>query len=408
MCLSMDDRHAPSSRFDAPTRRALLQRLTAIGLSVPAAMAVLQRPAGAAPTSFLDEDAFLRDIEDLLGRAGSAELASYRLVELGSEDMPWKPVDLELAAGQEVTFLLGGRIWLSREHDLWFEPGTSFNVRSRGKRPIWNPMNNTGTMTTAHDGSIEIARGFAEWASEDGDLWTPEEAYKQLEVRIYGVALAWKGKAVDGLKSLRAHGDVGGILDAEIGRLESPKRLPEGWQHIYMADSGALIFSDLGDGQIGCQPHKNAGILERSVDIPLEPGTTLSWRWMVEELPSLVAEDQLVTHDYLSIGAQYDDGQDLTYIWSRAMPVGNTFRCPFPRWTPIETHMVVRSGIDQLGQWLAEERDLHADYQTHIGGPATKVVRVWLLGVSVFQRRVGTCRFAEIAIRGANGDVIDL
>jgi hypothetical protein len=34
-------------------------------------------------------------------------------------------------------------------------------------------------------------------------------------------------------------------------------------------------------------------------------------------------------------------------------------------------------------------------YKEYIGGP---VVRVWLLGVSLFQRRPGSCRFGDMQI----------
>jgi hypothetical protein len=60
--------------------------------------------------------------------------------------------------------------------------------------------------------------------------------------------------------------------------------------------------------------------------------------------------------------------------------------------------MVVRSGLTDLGKWVSDERDLYSDYKQHIGGPAKSVVRVWLLGVSLFQRRPGSCRFADLQI----------
>jgi hypothetical protein len=60
--------------------------------------------------------------------------------------------------------------------------------------------------------------------------------------------------------------------------------------------------------------------------------------------------------------------------------------------------MVVRSGLADLGKWVSDERDLYDDYKTHIGGSARKVVNVWLLGVSLFQRRSGSCRFADMQI----------
>ncbi len=70
----------------------------------------------------------------------------------------------------------------------------------------------------------------------------------------------------------------------------------------------------------------------------------------------------------------------------------------FPRWTPLESHMVVRSGLAELGKWVSDERDVYEDYRTHIGGSARKLVNVWLLGVSLFQRRSGSCRFADMEV----------
>ncbi len=386
----------------APSRRDLLKSFAALGLTMPLAMTALENAANAKPMSFLDRNEFLDGLKNLIESANSPELASYRIFELTSSDMPWKALDLNLANDQQVTFLLGGRVWLSREHDIWLEPGTMFNARTGGKRPFYSPMRNTGTMAAAQEGTVEIARALAEWNSEAGDLWTPEEAYKQIEVKIYGIALVWRGDAATGLRSIAAHGDVGGVLTTEITRLESGRKLPEGWHHFYMVESGAVIFNDIGSGQISCHAYKNGGILQKPVSMELKPGTKLSWRWIVEELPSLQPEDQIVTHDYLSVGAEYDDGQDLTYLWSTGLPVGKVFRCPFPRWNPIETHMVIRSGTGELGSWLTEERDLYEDYKTHIGGPAKSIKRIWLLGISLFQRRLGACRFADIQL-GAPG-----
>jgi hypothetical protein len=60
--------------------------------------------------------------------------------------------------------------------------------------------------------------------------------------------------------------------------------------------------------------------------------------------------------------------------------------------------MVVRTGLADLGKWVSDERDIYADYKVHIGGRAKSVVNVWLLGVSLFQRRSGSCRFADMQI----------
>ena len=100
-------------------------------------------------------------------------LAALRQFELNSGDMPWKDLGLAPAKGQAVTFLLGGRLWLSRDLDLWVEPGTAFHARSRGQRPIYNPMSNTGTMVAAHDGgSGSTRRSSWPWPPASACSWS--------------------------------------------------------------------------------------------------------------------------------------------------------------------------------------------------------------------------------------------
>ena len=354
---------------------------------------------------FLDRSEFVGAMTELVKRADSPELDAHQSFWLRPTDLPWVALDLDASAGQAVTFFLGGRVWLSREADAWVEPGVAFHVRSRGRGPMYNPMRNHGTLIAAHDGPLEIARSTAEWENEDGELWTPVEEYAKADAEIYGLALRWKGDAAAGLRSLLAAGDFGGAVRRELDRVETAAPLPSGWHHHFNTGGGDVIFRDAGDGQIACRSHKTGGLLRHPAPLPLAPETRLSWRWNVEELPSLHAEDQLLTHDYLSIGVEFDDGQDLTYLWSRHLPVGTGFRCPIPRWAPIETHVVVRSGLDEIGQWLAEERDVYNDYRDHVGGDAERIVRVWLLAVTIFQRRGAACRFADICLRAPDGEV---
>ena len=392
--------HAACSRDDAGGlhRRDILKRLVALGMTAPLATLILNRAALARSMSFLDRAELIDGMTALIARANSPELREVRIFELSGSELPWKDLGITVAKGQEVTFLLGGRVWLSREQDLWVEPGVAFHVRTRGAGPMFNPMSNTGTMTAAGDGPIEMARSLVEFQNEDGELAVPKDAYAKADAHIYGLALVWRGSALAGLTSLLNQGDVCGIIASELERLQSPRKLPAGWRNFFMLGGGPVIFNDIGNGAISCDPLKNAGILQRPVAVELKPQTKLSWRWIVEELPSRLPEDQLTSHDYLSIAAEFDDGQDLTYFWSSSLPVGKAFRCPIPRWTPLESHMVVRSGLADLGKWVSDERDLYADYRAHIDGPARSVVNVWLLGVSLFQRRGGSCRFADMQL----------
>ena len=241
---------------DAFNRRDLLKKLTAIGLSAPLAMQVLERRALAGSISFLDRAELIDGMTALLARAKSPELGEARVFELTGSDLPWKDLGLTLAKGQEATFLLGGRVWLAREQDLWVEPGVAFHVRTRGTRPMFNPMGNTGTMTAVDTGPLEMARSLVEFQNEEGELAVPKDAYAKADARIYGIALVWKGRAAAGLESLLAHGDVDGVVAAELARLKSPRKLPAGWNNFFMLGGGPVIFNDIGNRAISCQPMK--------------------------------------------------------------------------------------------------------------------------------------------------------
>src|SRR5512139_2783156 len=97
--------------------------------------------------SFLDRAELIDGLTSLLSTAKSPELREFRVFELSGPELPWKDLGIALTKGQKATFFLGGRVWLSREADLWVEPGVAFHVRTRGTRPMFNPMSNSGTMT---------------------------------------------------------------------------------------------------------------------------------------------------------------------------------------------------------------------------------------------------------------------
>jgi hypothetical protein len=195
-------------------------------------------------------------------------------------------------------------------------------------------------------------------------------------------------------------------VHAEAQRQRDAVSPPAGWDYLWYLGPGEIYQSATapdGAPAIACNTHGDVGILQRAVDVPLERGLALRWRWRVDRLPADLREDSLPSHDYLSLAVEFDDGQDLTYYWSAALPAGTVYRCPLPTWTHKETHVVVRTGAEGLGNWCAESRDLHADYHRMIGGPARAVVRVWLIANSLFMRGHGRCEYAGIELRDARG-----
>jgi hypothetical protein len=176
---------------------------------------------------------------------------------------------------------------------------------------------------------------------------------------------------------------------------------PGSWEYLWLLGPGEIYrptVTPQGRPAIACHTHGDVGILRHEAPMPLARDLTLDWSWRVDELPADLPEDTVPSHDYLSIAVEFDDGQDLTYYWSAALPEGSVYRCPLPTWRDRETHVVVRSGPSGLGCWHDERRNLADDYERIIGGRARRVVRIWLIANSLFQRGHGRCEYASIRL----------
>lgn len=332
---------------------------------------------------------------------GLSAVARIEPFTITPADLPWTQALGLLDAGQQVSFFLDGLWWFSKDHGRWLEPGFVFFARvagTTGNSAIHNCMQNTGTLTADRAGTLQIARSVGEFASPQGELWVPLEQYLAAQGQVEGVAIVWSGDAHEGLLALSARGDAHGMIRSELQRMRQERLMPKGWHNFFAFGDGG-IFSEAPRGDIACETHKNVGILQYPLaDQPLRPGLQLEWTWVVDRLPSALPEDALLNHDYLSIAVEFDDGQDITYMWSSTLPVGTAFRCPIPGWNAIETHVVQRNGTDTLGQELHERCDLFRDYQRLVGGQATRVVRIWLIANSLFMRQHGQCAYRKIAI----------
>ena len=82
--------------------------------------------------------------------------------------------------------------------------------------------------------------------------------------------------------------------------------------------------------------------------------------------------------------------------WPRLLEKEFTFRCPLSGWNEIETHLVQRTGRNDLGKWVSDSREVKKDYKKAIGGKATKVVQVWFIANTLFMRGRGKCKYSNI------------
>jgi Protein of unknown function (DUF3047) len=357
----------------------------------------------------LDDSAFQAQFKALLAHAPSGTVKDRYFLRVPSDKAPWLDTGIELQAGDHVstfsagkTSLKGTPISFPGALQLWFRIGADGEI-FRGTRA-------SNSFEVEKGGRLYVGTMFpGEFASRSGALSTPAEAYDMAEGNLSLLVVRWQTEPLEALKQLAAFGDVDGLIATEIDRIANQVPAPAGWEYLWFIGPSE-IYKDCDshgrDHAICCHSHNNGALLIKDCELPLKPGTKLSWAWRMEKLPSEVAEDTFPTHDYLSVAVEFDNGQDITYFWSCELPLETTFRCPIPTWTHRETHVVVRSGAGELGKWLSEERDLYADYAERIGGDLPeKIVRVWLICVTVFQQTEGKCQFADIAIETDRGTV---
>ncbi len=355
----------------------------------------------------LDDATFRDQFQLLLADAPAGVVKDFHFVSVPSGKAPWLDTGIDLASGDRVstfstgtTRLKGLPISFGSQFQIWCRIGETGEI-FRGTRA-------SNSFAVEASGRLYVGTNFpGEFSSRAGALATPPEAYDLAEGDLTLLILRWQTDPNDALKQLAEVGDVGGLIACERDRLANQVPAPNGWDYLWFIGP-AEIYKDCADhgrdNAICCHSENNGALLIKDCVVPLKPKTKVSWSWRMEQLPSKVAEDTFPTHDYLSVAVEFDNGQDITYFWSCELPLETTFRCPIPTWHDRETHVVVRSGLDDLGQWLAEERDLYADYADRIGGPMPEnIVRVWLIAVSIFQQTEGKCQFADIAIEGENG-----
>lgn len=318
---------------------------------------------------------------------------------LSARHNDWRGTGLTLKRGEAFTVFADGAVWISKLLGIGAEPKLALWLRLAARGPIRKMPGNAGSFQAWTDGEIELClKPPGEWADENG-AFDPAFPHSGSEGEIRAVVALWPCSAKDGLAAL-AQTDFAALA----GVAATTSAPPADWSYLWRLGDGAIYepSTDGGKPAIHVHTHGDVGILQYALDMPLADDTVLEWRWRVERLPSDLPEHIQPTHDYLSIAVEFENGRDLTYYWSASLPEDTVFRCPLPWWSERETHWVLRSGSRELGRWLNERRSVKADYEKAIGGmmPA-RIVRVWLIANSVFQRGHGIADFADIALTQA-------
>jgi len=117
--------------------------------------------------------------------------------------------------------------------------------------------------------------------------------------------------------------------------------------------------------------------LFKEVNIDLTKTPYLNWSWQVENLFKDNDEHSKNGDDYpariyvvVSGGVFFWNTKAINYVWSSNQPVGSEWPNAF---TGNAKMLAVRSGEKQLGQWIAERRNVREDLKKFFGEDVKKI-----------------------------------
>lgn len=162
-----------------------------------------------------------------------------------------------------------------------------------------------------------------------------------------------------------AHGE--GI---EVGRFAEGDR--GGWKVRRFA--GETIYAlGTADGRRGLRAASSgtASGLYREIEVDLTRYPYIEWSWRVSTVLEGLDERTRDGDDYparvyviVSGGLAFWRTRSLVYVWSSNQPIGSTWDNAF---TPNAKMIAVRSGAADVGRWVRERRNLHADFRQAFG-----------------------------------------
>lgn len=356
------------------------------------------------------EDQIRATVTPLAGK----EIVGLKVLNLSADIGPWLDTGLSLKPGDKVTMLVDGKMWLSRALNLSFNAPFATWARISSKGPIFRGARNTNTFTVSNSGNLQLKlHPGVRWLDTTGNYLGDPAAVNPDAGGGVNVAIIQWSPTADVSKELKRLADTAPSATwtaAELDRQLNQKTPPNGWKNIWEGDTSE-IFTEVEvptaqnapSKAIELNMHDDAAIIEKETPLDLTPQTTLSWKWKAVKLPSQASENSLPTHDYMSIAVKFDNGRDLTFFWSKDLPVDTTFHCPLPGWAHRETHVVARSGTADLNKWLSEDKNILEYYKKAIGGPLPKkITHVWLIGVSFLQHVDGVSQFGDIELKDGN------
>ncbi len=150
--------------------------------------------------------------------------------------------------------------------------------------------------------------------------------------------------------------------------------IPPGWQiKVNHGHPDVSVCTDTEGPCLRLKSVKASFGLERDVDIDPAAMPIVHWKWKVTQLPPGGDFRRSSTDDQAAqLLVAFSDHRILSYIWDSTAPKGAADSASFIPLVHV-FDFVCESGTSDLNRWLAEERDVAADYRRAYSKPAPHV-----------------------------------
>ncbi|MEK6709260.1 MAG: DUF3047 domain-containing protein [Nitrospinota bacterium] len=154
--------------------------------------------------------------------------------------------------------------------------------------------------------------------------------------------------------------------------LNGQPALPRGWTlKVWQGQPDVQLLGENGENVLRLRSDKTAVSIYREAKLDLNRHPILSWKWKVTQIPP-EGDARVQNRDDQAAGLYvifprfptFVNSQLIGYIWDSNVPAGTVLQS---KKNALVHYIVVRSGSQDLNQWITEERNVLEDYRRVFG-----------------------------------------
>jgi hypothetical protein len=159
------------------------------------------------------------------------------------------------------------------------------------------------------------------------------------------------------------------------------KGLSPSWkEHVFQGHTTYQVVEDGTNHVLRATAQAAASGVGQELQVKVAPGTTLSWRWKIDQLPPGASDQDLKTFDhsariYIAFKALLAP-RTINYTWSASGKIGAQSNHPSSNRARI---IVLESGSEKVGQWVVEKRDIYQDWKALFGDEPPEIQSIGLM-----------------------------